>query len=65
MPRACWRRLVKQSLQGYYSKLKPHDDHSDLTHEISKQKHNQYYVNQQQISPNTQLENLNSKYQIE
>lgn len=57
--------LVKQNLQRYYSKLKPHDAHSDLTHEINSQKHNQYYVNQQQISPNTQLENLHSKYHLE
>lgn len=65
MPSKSWHYLVKQTLQAYYSKLKPHDAHSDLTHEINNQKHNQYYVNQQQISPNTQLENLHSKYQIE
>ena len=65
MPTKCWYNLVKQTLQRYYSKLKPHDDHSDLTHEINNQKHNQYYVTQQQISPNTQLENLHSKYQLE
>lgn len=65
MPSKCWHYLVKQTLQAYYSKLKPHDAHSDLTYEINSQKHNQYYVNQQQISPNTQLENLHSKYQIE
>ena len=61
MPASCWRNFVKQTLQGYYSKLKPHDSH----HEIQKQEHNQHYVNQQQISPNTHLENLHSKYQLE
>ncbi len=65
MPTSCWRNLVKQILQAYYSKLKPHDLQKDLSHEIQYQKHNQYYVNQQQISPNTQLENLHSKYQLE
>lgn len=65
MPIKCWRNLVKQTLQRYYGKLKPHDSHSDLSHEIQNQKHNQYYVNQQQIIPSTQLENLHSKYQFE
>ena len=65
MPTSCWRNLVKQTLQRYYGKLKPHDAHSDLMHEINNQEHNKYYVSQQQISPNTQLENLHSKYQIE
>ena len=65
MPSSCWRNWVKQTLQGYYSKLKPHDAHHDLSHEIQSQEHNQHYVNQQQISPNTQLENLHSKYQLE
>lgn len=65
MPRMCWRILVKQTLQRYYSKLKLHDVYSDLTHEINSQKHNQHYVNQQQVNPNTQLENLKSKYQLE
>ncbi len=65
MPYKQWQALINQMLKRYYSKLKPHDAHSDLTHEINNQKHNQYYVNQQQLSPNTQLENLHSKYQIE
>lgn len=65
MPSKHRYNLIKQNLQRYYSKLKPHDAHSDLTHEINNQKHNQYYVSQQQISPNTQLENLHSKYQLE
>ena len=65
MPSSCWRNLVKQTLQGYYSKLKPHDSHHDLSHEIQNQEHNQHYVNRQQISPNPHLENLHSKYQLE
>lgn len=65
MSLSCWRNLVKQTLQGYYSKLKQHNSHNDLSHEMQNQKHNQYYVNQQQISSNTQLENLHSKYKIE
>jgi hypothetical protein len=65
MSRGNWRSLVKQALKSYYGKLKPHDQHSDLSHEIHKQKHNKYYVSQQQINTNTQLENLHSKYHIE
>ena len=65
MPTKCWRNLVKQTLQHYYGKLNPHDWHNDLNHEIQNQKHKQHYVNQQQVNPNTQLENLNSKYHIE
>jgi hypothetical protein len=60
-----WRNLVKQTLERYYGKLKQQDIHSDLKHEINNQKHNKYYVSQQQINTNTHLENLNSKYQIE
>jgi uncharacterized protein YdbL (DUF1318 family) len=65
MPIMCWRSLVKKTLECYYGKLKPQGTHSDLKHEINNQKHNKYYVSQQQITTNTQLENLNSKYQIE
>jgi hypothetical protein len=65
MPNRYWRSLVKQTLEHYYGKLKQQDTHSDLTHEINTQKHNQYYVNQQQINTNIQLENLHSKYHIE
>lgn len=61
----CWRNLVKETLQRYYGKLKPHDANCDLTHEINNHKHNQYYVNQQQINTNTQLEKLHCKYPIE
>ncbi len=65
MPTKCWCNLVKQTLQHYYGKLNPHDWHNGLNHEIQNQKHNQHYVNQQQVNPNTQLENLHSKYHIE
>tara|TARA_R110001592_G_scaffold250179_2_gene512806 strand:+ start:722 stop:919 length:198 start_codon:yes stop_codon:yes gene_type:complete len=65
MPNRYWRRLVKQTLERYYGKLKQQYTHSDLTHEINNQKHNKYYVSQQQINTDTHLENLNSKYQIE
>lgn len=60
-----WQALIKQMLKRYYSQLKPHVQHSDLKHEINLQQHNQHYVIQLQTSPNTQLENLTSKYQIE
>ena len=65
MPNRYWRSLVKQTLEHYYGKLKQQDTHSDLKHEINNQKHNKYYVHQQQINTDTHLENLNSKYQIE
>lgn len=60
-----WQALIKRMLKGYYSQLNPHEQHSDFKHEINLQQHNQHYVNQLQINPSTQLENLTSKYQIE
>ena len=64
MPVTSWRNLVKQNLQRYYWKLAPNNASTDLMDEINNQKHNKYYVSQQQLDTNTHLENLNSKYQL-
>lgn len=65
MPKRDWREVVKKTLDRYYAKLNKPNATTVLKNEINNQIHNKYYVTQQHLHTNSQLDNLTSKYQIE
>ena len=65
MPKRDWREVVNKTLGRYYAKLNKTNATTELKHGINNHIHNKYYITQQHLHTNSQLDNLTSKYQIE